>query len=318
MVEPAAPPTALVAIGGNSLIRAGERGTIDEQLANAHGTARSIVAMLRRGWRVVITHGTGPQVGAALIRSERASGEVYPLPLDVCVATTQSEIGYLLQRALEDELRRAGISMPVATLLTQVRVDPTDRAFLHPTKPVGPFYTREVAEERARSLGWTVVEDAARGWRRVVASPEPVEVLEQEIIRSVVDLGVVVIALGGGGIPVVALPGGGVVGAEAVIDKDRASALLANRLGVDLFVISTDTDYVYLDYRQPSQRPIVRATVEEIERHHCAGHFAPGSMGPKVESVVRYLRSGGREAIITSYEYLIDAIDGHAGTHIVA
>lgn len=309
-------PTALVAIGGNSLIRAGERGTIEEQLANAHGTARSIVAMLERGWRVVVTHGNGPQVGAALIRSERASGEVYTHPLDVCVATTQSEIGYLLQRALEHELRRRGLGTQVATLLTQVRVDPMDPAFKRPTKPVGPFYTREEAEVRARTLGWTVVEDAARGWRRVVASPEPIEVLERDVIARLVDLGIVVIALGGGGIPVVRLADGAIVGSEAVIDKDRASALLATELGVDLFVISTDTDLVYLDYRKPEQRPIGRASADEMERYGCEGHFPAGSMGPKVESAIRFVRSGGREVIITSYEYLIDAIDGFTGTHI--
>jgi carbamate kinase len=307
-----------VAIGGNSLIRAGERGTVDEQLANARGTARSIVAMLERGWRVVITHGNGPQVGAALIRSERAATEVYPQPLDVCVATTQSEIGYLLQRALEEELRRVGLAIPVATLLTQVRVDPLDPAFATPTKPIGPFYSRAEAEHRRRSLGWTVVEDAARGWRRVVASPEPLEVIEQSVIASILNLGVVVIALGGGGIPVVAMPDGTIVGSEAVIDKDRASALLATGLGVDLFVISTDTDYVYLDYRRPAQRAIVRATADEMQRHHCGGHFPPGSMGPKVESALRFVRAGGREAIITSYEYLVDALDGNAGTHIEA
>lgn len=312
-----AAPTALVAIGGNSLIRAGERGTIDEQLANAHGTARSIVAMLARGWRVVVTHGNGPQVGAALIRSERASGEVYGHPLDVCVATTQSEIGYLLQRALEHELRVAGLEIPVATILTQVKVDPADPAFAHPTKPVGPFYTREDAEERRRRLGWAIVEDAARGWRRVVASPEPVAVLEQPVIAQLVELGIVVIALGGGGIPIVEMPDGSIVGSEAVIDKDRASALLATGLGVDAFIISTDTDRVYLDYRTPAQTPIARATAEEMQRHHCDGHFPAGSMGPKVESAIRFLRAGGREVIITSYEYLLDAIDGRAGTHIV-
>ncbi|HVK39513.1 MAG TPA: carbamate kinase [Candidatus Kapabacteria bacterium] len=317
MVAPTAAKTALVAIGGNSLIRAGERGTIDEQLANAHGTARSIVSMLQRGWRVVITHGNGPQVGAALIRSERASTEVYTHPLDVCVATTQSEIGYLLQRALEHELRVAGLEIAVATVLTQVKVDPDDRAFAHPTKPIGPFYTREDAEERHRRLGWSIVEDAARGWRRVVASPEPVAVLEESVIAQLVDLGIVVIALGGGGIPIVEAADGSIVGSEAVIDKDRASALLASRLGVDLFIISTDTDRVYLDYRTPAQTGIERATTDAMMEHHADGHFPPGSMGPKVESAVRFLRAGGREVIITSYEFLVDAIDGHAGTHIV-
>lgn len=314
---PRAPGTALIAIGGNSLIRAGERGTIDEQLANAHATARSIVRMVERGWRVVITHGNGPQVGAALLRSERAAGEVYSHPLDVCVATTQSEIGYLLQRAMEYELRQIGLTTPVMTVLTQVRVDEKDPAFRNPTKPIGPFYSRKVAEEKRRTLGWDIVEDSARGYRRVVPSPEPVEVFEQDIIRRILDLGMIVIALGGGGIPVIERDHHLVVGSEAVIDKDRASALLASNLGVDLFIISTDADRVYVDFKKPSQRGIDRTTIEELEQHLADGQFPAGSMGPKVESALRYLRTGGREVIITSYEHLTEALDGTAGTHII-
>ncbi len=308
--------TALVAIGGNSLIRAGERGIIGEQLANAHATARSIVRMVERGWRIVITHGNGPQVGAALLRSERAAGEVYTHPLDVCVATTQSEIGYLLQRAMEEELRLAGLNTPVMTVLTQVRVDPLDPAFRNPTKPIGPFYTKRVAEEKRRLLGWDVVEDSARGWRRVVPSPEPVDVFEKDVIKTVLDLGMIVIALGGGGIPVIERENHRVDGCEAVIDKDRASALLALELGVDLFVISTDADKVYLDFKKPSQRGLDRIPAGEMRRHYEEGQFPPGSMGPKVESALRFLAAGGKEVIITSYEHLLDALDGAAGTHI--
>ncbi len=310
--------SALIAIGGNSLIRAGERGTIPEQLANAHATARAIAAMVARGWRVVITHGNGPQVGAALLRSERAASEVYTHPLDVCVATTQSEIGYLLQRAMEYELRQIGLTTPVMTVLTQVRVDPDDPAFTNPTKPIGPFYTREVAEARQRQLGWDIVEDSARGYRRVVASPEPVEVFEQDIISRILGLGMIVIALGGGGIPVVEKDNFLVDGVEAVIDKDRASALLASQLGVDLFIISTDADQVYVNYKKPDQKGIRNATVAEMQAHFDAGQFPPGSMGPKVESALRFVRNGGHEVIITSYEYLMDALDGTAGTHITA
>ena len=308
--------TALIAIGGNSLIRAGERGTIEEQTANAHATARALAAMVARGWRIVITHGNGPQVGAALLRSERAAGEVYTHPLDVCVATTQSEIGYLLQRAMEYELRQIGLTTPVMTVLTQVRVDEKDPAFRNPTKPIGPFYSRKVAEEKRRTLGWDIVEDSARGYRRVVPSPEPVEVFEQEIIRRILDLDMIVIALGGGGIPVIERDHHLVVGSEAVIDKDRASALLASNLGVDLFIISTDADRVYVDFKKPTQRGIDRTTIEELEQHLAAGQFPAGSMGPKVESALRFLRNGGREVIITSYEYLTEALDGTAGTHI--
>lgn len=310
------PGIALIAIGGNSLIRAGERGTIEEQLANAHATARSIAQMVKRGWRVVITHGNGPQVGAALLRSERAAGEVYTHPLDVCVATTQSEIGYLLQRALEYELRQIGLTTPVTTVLTQVRVDPQDPAFGNPTKPIGPFYSREVADEKKRQLGWQIVEDAARGYRRVVPSPEPKEVFEEDIIRKILGLGIIVIALGGGGIPVIERENFLVEGSEAVIDKDRASALLATGLGADVFMISTDARQVYLDFKKPSQRGIFRATAGEMQKFFDDGQFPPGSMGPKIESAIRFLRAGGKEVIVTSFEYLVDALDGNDGTHI--
>ncbi len=307
---------ALIAVGGNSLIRAGERGTIPEQLGNAHATARNIAKMIKSGWDVVITHGNGPQVGAALLRSERASNEVYVHPLDVCVATTQSEIGYILQRAMIHELKNAGINKLVTTIPTMVRVDKDDPAFKNPSKPIGPFYSKEVAMQKQRTLGWDVVEDAARGYRRVVASPEPKEVMELDVIRKVIDLGVITIALGGGGIPVT-IENGEIVGREAVIDKDRSSALLAKDLDVDLFLISTDTDRVYLNFKSPDRQGIDKATAAEMEKWAKEGHFAPGSMGPKVESVINYLKNGGRRAIITSYEYLEDALEGRAGTLIV-
>ena len=310
--------TALIAIGGNSLIRAGERGTIDEQLANAHATARSLAGMVKRGWRIVITHGNGPQVGAALLRSERAAGEVYTHPLDVCVATTQSEIGYLLQRAMEYELRQLGLTTPVITVLTQVRVDADDPAFKNPAKPIGPFYSREEAEEKKRRMGWDIVEDSARGYRRVVPSPEPQEVFEQNIIRHLLDEGMIVIACGGGGIPVIEQEDHTVIGSEAVIDKDRASAVLATELGVDLFAISTDARQVYVDFKKPTQIGIDSITVDELQKHVDDGQFPPGSMGPKVESAIRYLRNGGKEVIITSFEYLTEAIEGNDGTRIVA
>lgn len=308
---------ALVAIGGNSLIRAGERGTIEEQLANAHATAKSIVQLVARGWQLIVTHGNGPQVGAALLRSERAAGEVYTQPLDVCVAATQSEIGYLLQRAIEYELRQIGLFTPVMTVLTQVKVDENDPAFENPTKPVGPFYSRRDAEAKQREVGWKMVEDAARGYRRVVPSPEPVEIFEQDIISKILGRGMIVIAVGGGGIPVIERENYQVVGAEAVIDKDRASALLASGLKTDLFIISTDADQVYLDFRKPTQRGVRQATADEMTEYQKQGQFPPGSMGPKIEAALRYLHSGGEKVIITSPERLLDAVDGKAGTHIV-
>jgi carbamate kinase len=307
--------TALVAVGGNSLIRAGQKGTIGEQLANTRRTARAIVRLIEDGFRLVVTHGNGPQVGAALLRSERASDQVYAQSLDVCDAATQGEIGYLLQQSLVNEIARAGLDHLVATVLSQVVVAADDPALAHPTKPIGPFYSRADAEERRRQLGWNIVEDAARGYRRVVPSPEPVEIVEEETIRLLVERGVLVIALGGGGIPVVR-DDGELRGIEAVIDKDRASALLASRLGVDVFIISTDADQVYRDYRKPTQQPLGHLTAAEITREYEAGQFPPGNMGPKIESALRFLRDGGREVIITSYEHLADAVHGRAGTHI--
>jgi carbamate kinase len=308
--------SALVAVGGNSLIRAGEKGTIAEQLANTRRTAEAIVGLVRSGYRLVITHGNGPQVGAQLLRSERASNVVYSQTLDVCGAASQGEIGYLLAQSLRNELAAAGIDLPVASLVTQVLVSVDDPAMHSPSKPIGPFYSRADAEEKRRLLDWHIVEDAARGYRRVVPSPDPVEILELGVIRSLVNRGVLVVSTGGGGIPVMLL-NGRLQGIEAVIDKDRASALLATQLGVDLFAITTDTDYVYLNYKKPGQMPLTHVTVSQLEKYYRAGQFPPGNMGPKVESVLRFLRGGGKEAIITSHEHLFDAVTGWAGTHIV-
>jgi carbamate kinase len=330
-------------VGGNSLIRAGEKGTVAEQMANARRTAAAILGLIRSGYRVVITHGNGPQVGAQLLRSERASDQVPGQTLDVCGAASQGEIGYLLAQALRRELATAGVSVPVVSLVTQTVVSANDPAMRNPTKPIGPFYSRADAEQKQRVFGWSIVEDAARGYRRVVPSPEPVEIVELETIRTLVDAGVVVIACGGGGIPVVRIEErigeqsgdrsneggeerkgsaaagrapGGFQGIEAVIDKDRASALLASELGVDLFVISTDTDCVYLDYKKPTQRPLGVIAAEELEAHYNAGQFPPGNMGPKIESALRFLRAGGKEVMITSYEHLEAAVAGTAGTRI--
>ena len=306
----------LIAVGGNSLIRAGEKGTGQEQLANARKTAAAIIGLIRDGFHLVVTHGNGPQVGAQLLRSERAADQVPGQTLDVCGAASQGEIGYLLAQSLQDELGAAGLHVPVVSVVTQSIVSASDPAMKHPTKPIGPFYSQAQAEERKRQLGWEIVEDAARGYRRVVPSPDPIEIVELDVIRSLADQGVLVVACGGGGIPVVR-ENGDLHGVEAVIDKDRASALLASQLGVDVFAISTDTDYVYLDYKKPTQRPLTHGTVSELEEHFRNGHFPPGNMGPKVESALCFLRAGGKEVVITSYEYLTDAVAGHAGTHII-
>jgi len=308
--------TALVAVGGNSLIRAGEKGTIAEQLANTRRTAVAIVGLIRLGYRLVITHGNGPQVGAQLLRSERASDVVYGQTLDVCGAASQGEIGYLLAQSLRNELAAQSIEVPVVSLVTQTLVSADDPAMQHPSKPIGPFYSKADAEDKRRQLGWSIVEDAARGYRRVVPSPEPVEIVELDAIRSLMEKGALVVSVGGGGVPVVS-DHGELHGVEAVIDKDRASALLAAELGVDSFIISTDTDYVYLNYKKPGQTPLTLVTAEEMKKHLLDGHFPPGNMGPKVESVLRFLESGGREAVITSFEHLCEAVMGSAGTHIV-
>jgi carbamate kinase len=307
---------ALIAVGGNSLIRAGQRGTIDEQRANAAMTARAVAQLVRTGYAAVVTHGNGPQVGAQLLRSELAAGQVIPEPLDVCGADTQGAIGYVLEQAIEQALADAGLAASVCTIVTQVVVDGHDPAFRRPSKPVGLFYSADEAQRHERERGWVMVEDAARGWRRVVPSPEPLEIVEIEAIRSLVRAGCLVIAAGGGGIPVVRRAGQ-LVGVEAVIDKDRASALLAIQLGAELLVISTDTDYVYVNYRRPAQRPLRQVSAAALARYQRWGHFPPGSMGPKVEAALRFLRAGGREVIVTSPERLVDAVLCGAGTHIV-
>jgi carbamate kinase len=309
--------TMLLAIGGNSLIREGERGTVVEQRANVQRTAVQIVGLVRAGYSLVLTHGNGPQVGAALLRSERAVSQVPGHPLDVCGACTQGEIGYLLQQALITEFSKANLLPRVATVITQTLVRADDPAMKHPTKPIGPFYSFSEILERKRQLGWDIVEDASRGYRRVVPSPEPVGIVELETIRNLIGQGVLVIACGGGGVPVVQTDSG-LRGVEAVIDKDLASAFLAIQLGVDLFVISTDADRVYLDYRKATQRPLERVEPTELERYLEQGQFPPGNMGPKIVSVMRFLCAGGREAIITSCDNLCSAVCGEAGTHITS
>jgi len=306
----------LVAVGGNSLIRSGEKGTAAEQMRNARGTAAALAELIRGGHRLVITHGNGPQVGADLLRSERATDQVPGLPLDVCDAATQGEIGYILQQSLGNALAAAGLDPRVATILTQCVVEPNDPAMQKPTKPIGPFYSEQEAQQRRRTLGWSMVEDAARGYRRVVPSPDPVGIVEVEVIRRLVDDGVLVIAVGGGGIPVVH-SAEGLRGVEAVIDKDRASALLATQLGVDVFAISTDVECVYLNYKRPSQTALQYVDASEMAGYLDRGHFPPGNMGPKIESALRFLRDGGSEVVITSYEHLPQAIAGAAGTHII-
>lgn len=306
----------VVAVGGNSLIRAGQRGTIEEQRANALTTARAIVSLIHSGRPVVVTHGNGPQVGAQLLRSELAAEQVMPEPLDVCGADTQGAIGYLLEQALRHALAEIGLVNPVTTVITQVVVAADDPAFQHPTKPIGPFYSEAEARRRAREYGWTVVEDAARGWRRVAPSPEPRSIVEIDAIRSLIHAGHIVIAAGGGGIPVVRVDGD-VIGVEAVIDKDLAAALLARLIHARVLIISTDVDYVYLDYHRIGARPIQIIRAGELRQYAAEGLFPPGNMGPKIEAALRFLANGGGEVVITAPELLHAAVEGRVGTHIL-
>ncbi len=307
---------AVVAIGGNSLIKDKDHQTVPDQYAAAAETCHHIAGMIEQGWDVVITHGNGPQVGFILRRSELARHELHEVPLDSCGADTQGAIGYMLQKALYNEFRRRGIRKCVATVVTQVLVDRGDPAFRNPTKPIGSFMSEEVARERAQAEGWVVREDAGRGWRRVVASPLPRRIIELEAIRSLIEQGFAVIAVGGGGIPVVEDENGDLVGVEAVIDKDHASSLLARSIQADLFLISTAVEKVALNYGRPEQRWLDRLTLDEARKYYQEGQFPAGSMGPKVQAIIEYLEAGGKRAIITNPENLERALRGETGTHI--
>ena len=305
----------LIAIGGNSLIQAGQSGSVPEQIENANTTCRSLAKLIEQGHQIVITHGNGPQVGAQLIRSEMAAQQVYQLPLDSCDASTQGELGYVLQNAMRNALHALSIKIPVITILTQVVVDELDPAFSNPSKPVGPFYSKEVAEKRKRELGWEIIEDAARGYRRIVPSPNPLEIVELEAIRNCLSQGFVVIAAGGGGIPVID-KGGVYCGVEAVVDKDKTSSLLANKLGLETFITSTDTDKVYLNFKKPDQLALDQISLAQAKQYLGERHFLPGSMGPKIEAAIDFLSKGGRQVIITRPELICEALSGRAGTRI--
>jgi carbamate kinase len=309
-------PVAVNAIGGNSLERPGERGTFAEQQAQARVTCEGIAAVLAAGYRIVLTHGNGPQVGDALLRSELAQAELPPLRLDACDAETQGSIGYLLEQTLANTLAARLPRPGVVSLVTQVVVDATDPAFLHPSKPIGPFYRSEEALERQRKFGWTMIEDAGRGWRRVVASPAPLEIIELPAIRACLGAGIVVIAAGGGGIPVVRRAGQ-IEGVEAVIDKDRASALLAKELEAELLLFSTGVEHVARHFGKPDEQPLDLLTWEQAAGYLRAGEFPPGSMGPKIEAALEFLEAGGRRVLVTSPEKIALALRGETGTEIL-
>lgn len=308
----------LIAIGGNSLIEDSRHVTVSSQYEAARKTAAHIARLIQDGHRVVITHGNGPQVGFILLRSEYARTILHPVPLDSCVADTQGAIGYQLQMALYNELLRIGIQAPVATVVTQVEVDPADPSFKHPTKPIGAFMSKEDADRRRRDDGWDVMEDAGRGYRRVVPSPKPLSIIERETIQILVDNHVTVIASGGGGIPVVRNPDGSLKGIEAVIDKDLAGALLAKDIKADLFVISTAVEKVCLNYGKPNQRTLDTISLAECRQYIDEGHFAPGSMLPKILAMMDFVKSTGNVGLITNPEHIYDALTGDKGTKIIS
>lgn len=307
----------VVALGGNAILRPLDRGTDAEQYANVYGTCGHVAGMIAAGHDVVITHGNGPQVGNLLIQNEEGIREGVPLmPLDVCVAMTQGHIGYMIQRAMTDHLSRLGIDRVVVSVVTQSLVNPGDQAFLHPAKPIGPFYTADRARRLRDEKGYELAEVRPDIWRRVVASPEPIAIVEREAVLSLIASGAVVIAAGGGGIPVVR-QGDRLVGVEAVIDKDLASLRLALDIGADVFIILTDVQRVELDYGTPGARPIDHMTAQQARRWLDSGQFPPGSMGPKVEAAIRFASSGpNRQAIITSLDLVTEALAGGAGTRV--
>jgi carbamate kinase len=306
----------VLAIGGNSLIRAKDRISFAEQMATLAETCAPVIEFIRRGEKVVITHGNGPQVGFVLLRSYLARNRLPEIPLDAANAQTQAEIGYMIQQVLSNLLQQQGLTPRVVTVVTRVVVDEHDPAFAEPSKPVGPFYTREEAVKLQKELGWCLKEDAGRGFRRLVPSPHPRAILEIEEIRTLIAAGAVVIACGGGGIPVIQ-QGGKFQGIAAVIDKDLASALLGNLLGAQRLIISTAVDRVYLHYGQPDAQPLSVVRAQELRTYQLQGHFPEGSMGPKIEAALQFLAGGGSEVLITDPVRLVSALEGRAGTRII-
>ena len=307
---------AVLAIGGNSLIKDKDRVALSFQYQAVQETSKYLADLIAEGLSIVITHGNGPQVGFIYRRGELARHELPLIPLDICGADTQGAIGYMIQMALLNEFHKIGITKKVTAVVTKTIVDRDDPSFHHPTKPIGSFMSEEEAVTHQKELGWQVLEDAGRGFRRVVPSPIPREIIELGVIRLLVDHDHVVIAAGGGGVPVIRNERGGLEGVEAVIDKDLGSSLLARNLRANTFIISTAVDSVYLNFGVENQKPIARVTVSEIKKYMAEGHFKPGSMKPKIEAIIQFLEGGGKKAIITSPENLLRAVKGEAGTTI--
>ncbi len=305
---------AVLAIGGNSLIKDKDHIALSSQYEAIQETSKYVAELIAEGMNLVITHGNGPQVGFIYRRGEIARHELPLIPLDICGADTQGAIGYMIQMALLNDFRKMGIQKKVVAVVTKTLVDRDDPSFTHPTKPIGSFMTEAEALRHQKESGWQVMEDAGRGFRRVVPSPLPKEIIELDVIKLLVESGYVVIAAGGGGIPVIRNEKGDLEGVEAVIDKDFGSSLLARYLGAETFIISTSVDAVYLNFGKENQKPIREATLLEVKQYLKEGHFKPGSMKPKIEAIIQFLEGGGRKAIITSPENLLKAARGDAGT----
>lgn len=306
----------VVALGGNALVRQGQKGTVYEQFANTRLAIVGIVELIRRGYRVVLTHGNGPQVGNILIRAREALSKAYDVPLGVAVAESQGEMGYMIEQTLQNRLFLDKIPKSVVTILTQVLCAPDDPSLKKPEKPVGPFYTREEAD-KLMAAGMKMREDSGRGWRQVVPSPNPQAIVEKETIRRLVDLGVIVIAAGGGGMPVYVQNDGTLEGIDAVVDKDLASSVLASDIEADELFILTSVETVMLDFLSPNPTPLRTVDTETLKRHLAEGQFPPGSMGPKIRAVIRFIEEGGKSALITSPEKILEAIEGKTGTRIL-
>ena len=308
---------AIVAVGGNALIKDNQHKTVQDQYAAAVDTMAHIADMIAEGWNVVVTHGNGPQVGFILRRSELSAHELHEVPLDYCGADTQGSIGYMFQQALYNEFVRRKMQKSAVTVVTQTIVDRNDPAFQNPTKPIGSFMDENQAKMRMEKDGWTVVEDAGRGWRRVVPSPIPLRIVEADAINALIDKGFVVIGVGGGGIPVIETPEGNLVGVEAVIDKDFGAAILASMLKADLFLISTAVEKVAINFNKPNQQWLDQMTAAEARQYIAEGHFAKGSMLPKIQAILKYLDNGGKRALITDPAHIKDALNGKTGTWIL-
>ncbi|RQV98473.1 carbamate kinase [bacterium] len=310
-------PIAVVALGGNAISSPSEPDTIPNQFRHTRTALQGVSELIRRGYRLAVTHGNGPQVGNALLRVELATDQAPNLPLGIIVADTEGGMGYMIEQCLQNVCTQKGVDVGVITVVTQVRVDPEDPALLNPTKFIGKYYSRAEARRKAETQGWQVRENGKHGWRRVVGSPQPLEIINAQAIKQLIESGMVVIAAGGGGIPVYRRDDGWYEGIDAVIDKDRASAVLGNSIGASELFILTDTEHVSLNWGKPNQQDLKRITVSETKRYYAEGHFPPGSMGPKIEAAISFIEGGGKRVIICSLDRFIESLEGNSGTEII-